>query len=116
MARKKKEEVVVQAEPEFKNATLNDFEVILEPLITEKSMAQMQNLNKATFKVRKDANKIQVKNAVEKIFKVKVTKVSISNVIEKQTTRGSRYHGVISGYKKAVVTIASGEAIDLFRD
>ena len=100
----------------FQKATERDFAVILKPVITEKSMAGMQNNNKVTVKVAKDANKTEVKLAFERIFQVKVVDVQILNVHAKATTRGTRYHGHIQGYKKAIVTIASGEAIDLFRE
>ena len=76
----------------------------------------MQNNNKVTMRVAKDANKTEVKLAFERIFQVKVVDVRVLNVKPKATTRGTRYHGSIQGYKKAVVTIASGEAIDLFRE
>ena len=84
--------------------------------ITEKSMLLMQNQNKVTLEVKKDANKIEIKKAFENIFGVKVTTVAISNVPAKETTRGGRYKGTISGYKKAIVTVKDGEAIDLFKD
>ena len=100
----------------FAKPTERDFQVILEPRITEKSMDLMQNQNKITVKVLNDANKTEVKLAVERIFQVKVEEVRISNVRAKATTRGTRYQGKISGYKKAVVTIAEGEAIDLFKE
>ena len=100
----------------FQKATERDFEVLLKPVITEKSMAGMQNQNKVTMKVAKDANKTEVKLAFERVFQVKVVDVRIANVKAKATTRGTRYHGTIQGYKKAIVTIASGEAIDLFRE
>ena len=113
MARTKK---VVEAKPSFPKATQRDYEVIVKPIITEKSMALMQNKNKVTLKVLPDANKTEVKLAFERIFQVKVLDVTISNVKTKLTTRGTRYQGKISGYKKAIVTIAEGEAIDLFRE
>ena len=113
MARKKKE--APQA-PNFPKATERDFAVIVKPVITEKSMALMQNENKVTLKVLPDANKTEVKLAFERIFQVKVVDVKISNVRTKLTTRGTRYQGKISGYKKAIVTIAEGEAIDLFKE
>ena len=113
MAAKKKVEAPKSS---FQKPTERDFAVILKPVITEKSMAGMQNSNKVTVKVAKDANKTEVKLAFERIFQVKVVDVTISNVHAKATTRGTRYHGYIQGYKKAVVTIASGEAIDLFRE
>ena len=100
----------------FQKPTERDFAVILKPVITEKSMAGMQNNNKITLKVAKDANKTEVKLAFERIFQVKVVDVRILNVKPKATTRGTRYHGTIQGFKKAIVTIASGEAIDLFRE
>ncbi len=100
----------------FPKATERDYAVIVKPVITEKSMALMQNENKVTLKVLADANKTEVKLAFERIFQVKVTDVKIVNVKTKLTTRGTRYQGKISGYKKAVVTIAEGEAIDLFKE
>ena len=100
----------------FPKATERDFAVIVKPVITEKSMALMQNENKVTLKVLPDANKTEVKLAFERIFQVKVVDVKISNVRTKSTTRGTRYQGKISGYKKAIVTIAEGEAIDLFKE
>ena len=114
MAAKKKTEA--PAKRGFPKATQRDFEVILKPVITEKSMAKMQNENKVTMRVADDTNKTEVKLAFERIFQVKVEDVRIVNVHPKATTRGTRYHGHIQGYKKAVVTIAQGEAIDLFRE
>ena len=114
MAKKKVEEAPKTAG--FPKPTERDFEVILKPVITEKSMAGMQNSNKITVKVAKDANKTEVKLAFERIFQVKVVDVRIVNVHAKATTRGTRYQGSIQGYKKAIVTVAEGEAIDLFRE
>ena len=113
MAAKKKVEAPKSS---FQKPTERDFAVILKPVITEKTMAGIQNSNKVTVKVAKDANKTEVKLAFERIFQVKVVDVRIANVHAKATTRGTRYHGYIQGYKKAIVTIASGEAIDLFRE
>ena len=100
----------------FPKATQRDFEVIVKPVITEKTMSLMQNDNQVTLKVLPDANKTEIKLAFERIFQVKVIDVRVSNVKTKSTTRGTRYQGKISGYKKAVVTIAEGEAIDLFKE
>lgn len=72
--------------------------------------------NKATFKVQKDANKIEIKNAIQRIYGVKVLEVKTVNVKPKRTTRGSRFQGKLSGYKKAVVRLESGQAIDLFKE
>ena len=114
MAAKKKTEAPAKAS--FQKPTERDFAVIVKPIITEKSMDGMQNGNKVTVKVAPDANKTEVKLAFQRIFQVKVVDVRIVNVKPKATTRGTRYHGTIQGYKKAIVTIAQGEAIDLFRE
>ena len=120
MAKAKKTEV---AAAKFAKPTEKDFAVILEPRITEKSMDLMQNQNKITVKVLDSANKTEIKLAIVRIepqgwlyVQVKVEDVKVSNVRSKSTTRGTRYRGTISGYKKAIVTIAEGEAIDLFKE
>ena len=114
MAKKTEEAKVVKHN--FSKPTERDFAVIKQPRITEKTMSLMQDQNKVTVEVAPDANKTEVKLAFERIFQVKVVDVKISNVRAKSTTRGTRYKGVISGYKKAIVTINEGEAIDLFKD
>ena len=114
MAAKKKVEAPAKAG--FPKATEKDFSVIVKPLITEKTMSLMQNENKVTVKVLDNANKTEIKLAFERIFQVKVTDVKVLNQRAKETTRGTRYQGHISGFKKAVVTIADGEAIDLFKE
>ena len=114
MAAKKK-----AAEPtanRFPRATEKDFAVIVKPIITEKTMALMQNDNKVTIKVLATSNKEEIKLAFERIFQVKVDSVKIINVESKAITRGTRYPGTLPGYKKAIVTVANGEAIDLFKD
>ena len=113
MAAKKKVEA---PENSFPKATEKDFSVIVKPVITEKSMAKMQNENKVTVRVSPTSNKTEIKLAFERIFQVKVVDVRIVNVHAKETTRGTRYKGSIQGYKKAIVTVASGEAIDLFKE
>ena len=97
-------------------ATLTDFETIIEPVITEKTMSLMQEQNKVTLKVKGNANRAAVKKAFERLFGVKAIDVNIINVCSKETTRGGRYKGTISGFKKAIVTIAEGEALDLFKE
>ena len=116
MPAKKKTETKAKASNRFAKPTEKDFAVILEPRITEKSMDLMQNQNKITVKVLDSANKTEIKLAVERIFQVKVEDVRVSNVRAKATTRGTRYQGKLSGYKKAIITIAEGEAIDLFKE
>jgi len=100
----------------FPKATEKDFEVIVKPVITEKTMALIQNENKVTVKVAANSNKTEIKLAFERIFQVKVEDVKVANVRAKATTRGTRYSGKISGFKKAIVTVAEGDAIDLFKE
>ncbi|MBQ9457847.1 MAG: 50S ribosomal protein L23 [Bacilli bacterium] len=100
----------------FAKPSAHDFEVIAAPHITEKTMALMQNANKVTIKVNAKANKIEIKEAFQRIFQVKVIDVKTVNQVAKTTTRGGRYKGMISGFKKAIVTIEEGAAIDLFKE
>ncbi len=120
MARTKKTtaevEVKEEAKVEGKKPLIHDFEIIKEPLITEKSMAQSQNENKFTFIVDSKASKTEIRRAIERIYNVHVTGISTVNKIAKQTTRGSRYKGTISGFKKAIVTLRLGETINLFAE
>ena len=86
-------------------------EIIKAPVITEKSMADKEN-GKYTFKVDPRANKIEIKNAIEKIFNVKVTSIRTLNVKPKKRRVG-RYTGLTNRTKKAIVTLADGQTIDL---
>tara|TARA_B100000029_G_scaffold264723_1_gene260886 strand:- start:137 stop:427 length:291 start_codon:yes stop_codon:yes gene_type:complete len=87
------------------------FDKIISPHITEKS-TNLSEHNKIIFKVPNRANKKNLKNNIEKIFKVNVTKINIINKKSriKTTNRGSKK---IAGYKKAIVTIKKGQNIDL---
>ncbi len=116
MAKEKKETVAEETKKTFKAANNHDYEVILEPIITEKSMALLQNENKVTVKVSKKANKISIKDSFQRLYQVSVDDVKVINVLAKSTTRGGRYQGHIPGYKKAILTIHEGEAIDLFKE
>lgn len=107
---------MAKATKKVSKATVHDYEVIVSPVITEKTMSLMQEQNKVTVKVSPKANRAEVKKAFEAVFGVKVLNVNIVNVPSKSTTRGGRYKGTISGFKKAVVTIAEGEALDLFKE
>lgn len=107
---------MAKATKKVSKATIHDYEVIIAPVITEKTMSLMQEQNKVTVKVSPKANRAEVKKAFEAVFGVKVLNVNIVNVPSKSTTRGGRYKGTISGFKKAVVTIAEGEALDLFKE
>lgn len=88
-------------------------DVIIRPIVTEKSMRLMAEDNKVTFEVAKGTNKVEVKKAVEDIFNVHVMKVNIANVKPKKTRMG-RYYGTTNAVRKAIVKLAEGETIDLF--
>ncbi len=82
------------------------YDVILKPVITEASM-DVAPEKKYTFKVAVDANKTEVKHAIEKIFDVEVKKVNIMNVNGKKKRMG-RTEGTTAAYKKAIVTLTEG--------
>lgn len=88
-------------------------DIILAPIVTEQSQEGMENFGKYTFKVAKGVNKIEVRQAIEHLFGVKVDKVNIVNVKPKKKNFG-RTPGKISGYKKAIVTLKDGDSIDIF--
>lgn len=88
-------------------------DVLIRPVITEKSMHLYEENNAVTFQVPKSVNKIEVRQAVENLFGVKVKKVNILNTKDKKKRVG-RYNGVVHGYKKAVVFLEPGNTIDLF--
>jgi large subunit ribosomal protein L23 len=92
-------------------ASLHD--VLLRPVISEKSTLQAER-NNYTFAVARDANKFRIKAAVEAQFKVTVLDVRVVSVRPKQKRRGRRTLGMVPGWKKAVVTIAAGDKIELF--
>ena len=88
-------------------------DIIIRPIITEKSMRYMDEVNQVTFEVAKGTNKIEVARAVEHIFGVDVEKVNIMNVKPK-TKRVGRYVGKTKAVRKAIVKIKAGQDIDLF--
>ena len=88
-------------------------DIIIRPIITEKSMRYMDEDNKVTFEVAKGTNKIEVARAVEHIFGVDVEKVNIMNVKPKKKRVG-RYVGKTKAVRKAIVKIKAGHDIDLF--
>lgn len=87
-------------------------DIIIRPVVTEKSYSLLEE-NKYTFIVDKNANKTEIKNAVEQIFKVNVLKVNTINVKGKPKRMG-RYQGKKPDRKKAIVTIKPGQKIPLF--
>ena len=87
-------------------------EIIIRPIVSERSFSGME-LNKYTFEVAKDANKYQIKDAVEEIFGVKVVRVNTLTV--KPKTKRVRYvAGKTRSWKKAIVTLAEGDTIEVF--
>lgn len=89
----------------------NIYEVIRGPLLTEKGTLLKEKENKVLFEVAKDANKIEIKNAIESIFKVKVDRVSTINCKGKKKRMG-KYEGRRSDWKKAIVTLKKDEKLD----
>lgn len=88
------------------------YDVVKRPLITEKSTKLVEE-RKYTFEVMQGVNKIEVKNAVEELFKVKVTAVNIINVRKKERKVG-KYEGLRPAVRKAIVTLAEGQKLDVF--
>jgi len=85
--------------------------VILAPVITEKSESLKANNNVYVFKVKNTANKTQIKNEIEREFKVKVVSVNTVNAVQKKRRVG-RYTGLSAAYKKAYVKLADGSTIE----
>ena len=88
------------------------YEVLRRPLITEKNTA-LQAENKYAFEVAGEANKLQIKQAVEKAFKVNVTAVNVMTVPGK-TRRIGRRQVLTQSWKKAIVTLKPGDKIEIF--
>jgi large subunit ribosomal protein L23 len=86
--------------------------VLYRPLMTEKSMRQKEEQNSVTFEVAKDANKVEIRQAVERVFNVKVADVRTSSVMGKWKRMG-RFEGQRSDWKKAIVTLQPGHKIEL---
>ena len=90
------------------------YDVIIRPLITEQSMEDL-DIKKYAFVVAKDANKIEIKNAVEEIFDVTVIKVTTENVDGKKKRNGADPMGRSASWKKAVVKLsADSKNIEIF--
>lgn len=91
---------------------MNIYQVLKRPIITEKNTLQAAQ-SKYSFEVAREATKQQIKEAVEKLFKVNVVGVNVSTVPGKMRRVG-RNRGMTSPWKKAVVTIQQGQRIELF--
>jgi large subunit ribosomal protein L23 len=92
-------------------------EVLIKPILTEKANAQQEKLRRYAFKVNRRANKLEVKKAIESFYGVTVVDVNTAVIPGKSKTRFTKA-GYISGqkpaFKKAFVTVAEGESIDLY--
>lgn len=89
----------------------NKYDVLQGPLLTEKGTLLKEKENKVLFKVAISANKIEIKKAVEEMFKVKVSDVATVNYRGKKKRMG-RYEGKRPNWKKAIVSLKEGETLD----
>ena len=92
-------------------------QVLIKPILTEKANNQQEKLRRYAFKVNRKANKLEIKKAVEEFYGVSVTDVHTLVVPGKnklRSTKAGMIQGVKPAYKKAVVTVAEGETIDLY--
>ncbi len=92
-------------------------EIILRPIITEKMTDLGEKLNRYGFIVDRRANKVEIKQAIEKLYGVQVQAVNTTNKTGKLKARGTKsgiLHGRTSDVKKAIVTLAEGETIDFY--
>jgi len=87
-------------------------EIIIRPIMTEKSMRQKEEQNVVTFQVRPDANKVEIRQAVERVFNVKVADVRTASY-EGKLKRMGRHQGRRPDWKKAVVALKPGHKIEL---
>lgn len=94
---------------------LHLYEVLRRPIVTEKSNEVIDELGKYTFEVAMNANKPQIKEAVEIIFDVEVERVNTMVMPAKRGQRGRKQYVRAKAWKKAVVTLKPGNSIDLFK-
>lgn len=93
----------------------NVYDIVAAPLITEKGTLVNAEGNHVVFRVRRDANKDEIRRAVETLFKVKVEKVRTLNILGKMHRVG-KHMGRRPAWKKAYVTLAEGQRIDFFEN
>jgi large subunit ribosomal protein L23 len=89
------------------------YQIIEQPLVTEKSVSGAGH-GKYTFRVSRDSNKIEIAQAIEKVFNVKVTDVNTMTVKGKKKRVGRHPEGKTSDWKKAIVTLKPGDKIEIF--
>ncbi|MDD3122488.1 MAG: 50S ribosomal protein L23 [Acholeplasmataceae bacterium] len=91
---------------------MDKYQIIKRPVVSEKS-AHLASDRKYTFEVDKNANKIQIKDAIEEIFEVKVAKVNVINCLPK-AKRVGQHSGFTAAISKAIVTLEDGYKIDIY--
>lgn len=92
---------------------MDSYGIIKRPLMTEKTMLQKEATNQLSFEVDTNSNRVEIRQAVEKIFNVRVIKVRTIQVKGKRKQRG-RIEGKCKNWKKAILTLAPGERIEFF--
>ncbi len=92
------------------NPSYEDFNILRQPVVTEKSYAAQGTANQYTFRVDRAASKPQIKRAIEAVFEVEVEKVRVVNVPGKEKRRGM-HTGHRPGYRKAMVSLAEGQSL-----
>lgn len=93
--------------------------ILIKPMLTEKSEHLSENMGKYSFIVNKKANKIEIKKAIEDMYQVNVASVNTAIMPSKTKSRNTKsglIRGRISSYKKAIITLVEGEEIDFFGD
>ena len=97
---------------------MNSRDIIVRPLVTEKSIKSQEAKNTVVFEVKKGYNKIAIKQAIEDIFNVKVAKVNVVNCPTKQRRMGKygQYHYTTKAVKKAYVKLAEGSKIEILSE
>ena len=88
-------------------------EVVLRPVVTEKTIAQAERYNTYSFVVRENANKVQIRSAIENLFKVGVDDVRTQRYLGKRRRMG-RYFGTTGNWKKAIGRVKEGDTIDFY--
>ena len=92
-------------------------DILIKPILSEKANAQQETLRRYAFKVNRKANKLEIKKAIEEFYGVSIVDVNTSVVPSKSKTKFTKagfIKGKKSGYKKAIVTVAEGDTIDLY--
>lgn len=97
------------------SATKDIYGVLRRPMVTEKTTIQKEDNNQVVFRVRRDANKVEIRKAVEKLLGVKVTSVNTA-IARGKTKRMGRQTGRRPNWKKAIVTLAAGEEVEFFEE